>query len=322
MSFDNSTHLQNVLDTHKMSHVQAFVDKVKKKRTEIVDNINSKYSTSQRYNAFNSGSMAKHTATNIKFDMDVVIPFKHSAFATLEEMFDALYDFLNEMYGQEATVRKQKVSIGIEYPIEEGDEKPIQVDIVPGRELSDDDYRSTHDLNLYFNADHWGFKKGSRQKTNIQKQIDHISGRLNERKIIRLLKIWKKQNSKDYKSFMLELFCIKALDGRKSVSLWDDLKYTMEYIRDNVENESFHLYDPGNSANDIMSSMSNWDKASLKSEMTTILNNIELLPETYLPFYFRVNDKYVEAGKEEQQGFQKKEYNNNPSYPRTPQRFG
>lgn len=100
MSFDNSTHLQNVLDTHKMSHVQAFVDKVKKKRTEIVDNINSKYSTSQRYNAFNSGSMAKHTATNIKFDMDVVIPFKHSAFATLEEMFDALYDFLNEMYGQ------------------------------------------------------------------------------------------------------------------------------------------------------------------------------------------------------------------------------
>lgn len=318
MSFDNSAHLQSVLDTHKMSHIQSFVDKVKKKRNEIVDNINSHYSTSQRYHAFNSGSMAKHTATNIKFDMDVVIPFKHSAFSTLEEMFNDLYDFLYEEYGATATVRKQKVSIGIEYPVEEGDEKPIQVDIVPGRELSDDDYSTSHNLNLYFNADHWGFKKGSRQKTNIQKQIDHISGRHNERKIIRLLKIWKKQNSKDYKSFMLELFCIKALDGCDSGSLWDDLKHAMEYIRDNVESESFHLYDPGNSANDIMASLSTGDKASLKSDMMTLLNNIELFPETYLPFYFHVNEKYLG----EEQGFQKKEHNNNPSYPRTPQRFG
>lgn len=50
--------------------------------------------------------MAKHTATNIKFDMDVVEPFKHDAFDTLQNMFDDVYNTLTEKYG--SVVRKQK----------------------------------------------------------------------------------------------------------------------------------------------------------------------------------------------------------------------
>ena len=77
-------------------------------------------------------------------------------------MFDSVYNFLAEEYKNTGvTIRRQKVSIGVSFPIEEGDEKPVELDVVPGRELSDDDYLDSHDLNLCFNEDHWGFKKGT-----------------------------------------------------------------------------------------------------------------------------------------------------------------
>lgn len=241
MSIDRNKYLGEVLHTHKLRHIEKFVKKVKDKRDEIKEVMSEHYGE-KKYTAFNSGSMAKHTATNIKFDMDVVEPFKHDAFDTLQNMFDDVYHTLTKKYG--SVVRKQKVSIGLEFPKEDGDELPIQIDVVPGRELSDDDYTETKDLNLCFNEDLWGFKKGTCTKTNISKQIEHISGKNTERKVIRLLKIWKKHKDKDYKSFLLELITIKALNGKDSGGLWEDLKATMQYIRDNITKDSFHLYDP------------------------------------------------------------------------------
>lgn len=319
MSFDRNVHLNDVIESHKMSHIQTFVDKVKAKRDEIKDKLSEHYG-SDKYSSLNSGSMAKHTATNIKFDIDVVEPFKHSSFATLETMFNDVYNFLNGEYGEQATVRKQKVSIGIEFPKEAEDAEPIQIDIVPGRELNDDDYPDTHDLNLYFNEDHWGFKKGSRQKTNIYQQIEYIKGKADERKIIRLLKIWKKHHNKDYKSFMLELFCIKALESYTGKNeIWERLKYTMEYIRDNVEKETFYLTDPGNSSNNVLSTMDSFKRTSLKNEMVNMLSNIETNDSYFLPYYFPKNEKYI-VKKNEGYGITEKQ--GDVSYPRTPERFG
>ena len=315
MSFDKNKYLDEVLETHKMHHIQKFVDKVKAKREEIKHLI-ADYYGNKKYTAFNSGSIAKHTATNIKFDMDVVEPFKHDTFDTLQNMFDDVYNTLVEKYGD--VVRKQKVSIGLEFPKEEDDELPVQIDVVPGRELSDDDYYQTKDLNLCFNEDHWGFQKGSYTKTNISKQIEYISGKTSERRVIRLLKIWKKHKEKEYKSFLLELICIKALDGKKSVSLWDDLKTAMEYIRDNVAEDSFHLYDPGNGSNDVVAAMDSYKRQSLKNDMDIMLRNIETNEEVYLPFYFPKNEKY----EEKEDGYKQKEGFDGVSYPQNPQRFG
>ena len=284
MTFDKNKHLREVLDTHKMHHVQEFVDKVKNRREEIKVKMHDHYG-SDKYSSFGSGSFAKHTATNVKFDLDLVEPFKHSAFDTLQDMFDSVHDFLAEEYKDTGvTIRKQKVSIGVCFPIEEGDDKPVELDVVPGRELKDDDYPNSHDLNLCFNEDHWSFKKGTCQKTNIQKQISHIEGKTSERQIIRLLKIWKKQKSKKYKSFVIELAVIRALDGYKGeMELWSRLKYVMEYLRDNIADSSFHLYDPGNSNNDVMAAMADYDRQSFKTAMESMLNNIDSNPDLYLP---------------------------------------
>ena len=317
MSIDKNKYLNDVLQTHKLHHVQEFLDKVQAKREEVKKLMSEHYGNN-KYTAFNSGSIAKHTATNIKFDMDVVEPFKRDSFETLQAMFDDVYDTLVKEYGSNV-VRKQKVSVGLEFPKEAGDEHSIQIDVVPGRELSKGDYSKTKDLNLCFNEDHWGFKKGTYTKTNISKHIDHISGRTTERNVIRLLKIWKKHKEKDYKSFLLELISIKALDGKSSAGLWEDLKLTMEYIRDNITEDSFHLYDPGNSNNDVVAAMDSFKRQSLKSEMDTMLRNIESNEDVFLPFYFPKNEKYEEK---EDDGYKKKEGFCGVSYPKKPQRFG
>ncbi len=320
MSIDKNKHLREVLDTHKMHHVQDFVDKVKARREEVKSMMHDHYGN-DKYSSFCSGSFAKHTATNVKFDLDLVEPFKHSAFSTLQAMFDDVHDFLVEQYKDEGVeVRKQKVSIGLTFPQEDDDEKPVELDVVPGRELSDDDFTESHDLNLCFNEDHWGFTKGSSQKTNIQKQIDHIKGKTSEREIIRLLKIWKKQKGKKYKSFVIELAVIKALDGYDGDNgLWPRLKYAMEYIRDHITESNFHLYDPGNSNNDVVKSMSDFDRQSLKNDMSDILDTVEW-NEDSLEQFFKVNEKFQE--KDEDSGFGNKNGRSGYSMPHTSNRFG
>lgn len=320
MELNKNKHLNDALESHKMSHIRDFSNKVLERKSEIIQKLANHYATSQRYDAFTSGSMAKHTAINIKFDCDVVQPFKRKAFETLSEMFDDIFSFLEEEYGDVATVRKQKVSVGIKFPQEENDRNPICIDVVPGRELSEEDFLTTKALNLYYNEDVWGFKKGSYQKTNISAQIEHIKEKEQERQIIRLFKIWKNHLNKDYKSFLIELICIEAFKGYSgSTSLWDRLKFAMEYIRDHITDESFHLYDPGNSGNDLMASMEYYKKSALKTEMESMLNNIDQNAATYLPYYFPINDEFDPNNDD---GYKRKGSSETVSYPRSPQRFG
>ena len=51
MNFDKNIHLREVLDTHKMHHVQDFVDKVKNRREEIKAKMYDHYG-SEKYSSF------------------------------------------------------------------------------------------------------------------------------------------------------------------------------------------------------------------------------------------------------------------------------
>src|SRR5690606_16725566 len=128
MATDKQKHLEKVLETHRMSHINDLLDKYKQKREEVKEALEEKYKENI-YRHINSGSYAKHTAINIKFDLDIVTPFKRNSFSTLEEMFDDVYEFLKEKYENEATIRKQKVSIGIEFN-EDEDGHIIKIDVV------------------------------------------------------------------------------------------------------------------------------------------------------------------------------------------------
>ncbi|QIE59289.1 nucleotidyltransferase [Rasiella rasia] len=295
MSLNKQEYLSNVLETHRMKHIESVVKKFKDNRDEVKAALIEHY-TSNIYSPFDSGSFKKHTAINTKFDLDVVVPFKRNAFETLEGMFNDLYEFLDEKFSDVAYVRKQKVSVGIDF-FKDDDGDTVSLDMVPGRELNQDQYLDDKNLNLFVNGT-WGiFDNSTHIQTNIKAQIDHITAKENERKIIRLLKIWNNNDGKEYKSFLLELITIKAFEKEDiSGNLWEKLEKVMEYIKDNVTEDGFKLIDPGNSNNDLMDTLESWEKTNLSNRMETIIERINNNSDN-IKSYFPTNKDFEDDDK-------------------------
>jgi len=304
---DKTLHLDSVIKTHQITKEEQLLNKHKEKNKEIKESLEEKYG-SNIYSPFNSGSYAKNTAMNTKFDFDMVSPFKRNAFGsngTLKKMFEDVYDFLFEKYNSQATVRKQKVSVGIEFHSDDDDDI-VKIDVVPGRELNQDQYSVDENLNLYVYYKYGNYDVGSeRIKTNVKAQINNIKDRAtNEkdsiRKIIRLLKVWK--NSKyNYptKSFFLELITIKAFDNKDiSGNLWSKLEAVLQYIRDEVTKDSFSLKDPGNSSNDLIDTLTESERKTLSDDMKNMLERIEDNDEN-IKTYFPENVKFIEEDEDE-----------------------
>lgn len=323
MATDKNKHLDCVLNSHKISKEQELYDKHITKKDAVKEALEAKYG-SDLYSPFNSGSLAKNTAVNTKFDIDLVAPFKRNAFDTLEKMYSAVYDFLYEKYnGKGASVRKQKVSIGIEFNQDE-DGHVIKIDVVPGRELNQGQYKDDNKLNLYVYEQFGKIEKSSEHlRTNIEAQIANIRDRAtNEkdsiRKIIRLLKVWKIGKGNGPKSFFIELITIKAFDSNDITGgVWDKLKGVMEFIRDEVETVS--LPDPGNAGNDVADTLTDSEKTILRFDMKNMINRIEEDSDN-IKLYFKINEKHPceEEKKDSNQYSIKKEGVSSP----TSNRFG
>lgn len=287
MPTNKNEHLNCVLSSHKMRHIQSLVDKHKTKRDELKIALEKHYKSGM-YAPINSGSYAKHTAINIKFDLDIVAPFTHTQFASLKIMFEEVFHFFNFTYKPTDStlkkVRKQGVSIGLIFEDQEGD--ILDIDVVPGREVSIDDYPETKRLNLYVNRD------GQHSiQTNIEAQINHIKGKNAERECIRLLKIWKVQKGKRIKSFFIELITIRAFKNTDSIpsGIWNKLKMVMEYIKDYIE--IVRLVDPGNSNNVVSNTLTNEQKRQLARDMKVMLDAIDKDSDN-IKLYFKVNERF------------------------------
>lgn len=278
-----SDYLNSVLESYRMKHIEELINTYRTKRDEIKQFLNEQYG-SKIYDPFNSGSYKKHTAINTKFDLDLVVPFKHNAFSTLEKMFEDVLEKLTEKYKDETTVKKQGVSIGLTFD----EEDEINIDVVPARETSQDSFLEHEDLNLH-KTQNEGYLK-----TNIHAQIEHIKAKDNERKVIRLLKIWKACHQYKYKSFFIELLVIKAYEkSSPKGNLWEQFKIVLKYIIDNIQSENFTLKDPGNCNNDLASSLDDTKKTVLVSQLKSMLEQIEL-NEKQIEFYLPLNEKFAE----------------------------
>ena len=292
MATDKGKHLECVLESHKIKKEQDFLNKHIAKKNEIKEALQKEYS-SDMYDPFNTGSYAKHTAVNTKFDFDLIAPYKRNAFDTLKKMYEDVYDFLYAKYKGEATVRKQKVSIGIEFKAD-ADGDIVKVDVVPGRELKQDQYKEDENINLYVYSQYGSISAGSeRIKTNPKAQIANIKDHAEKdslRHNIKLLKVWKIQNNGTPKSFFLELITIKAFDTKDiSGNIWEQLKAVMEYIRDEVK--TIALPDPGNSNNNVADTLTDTEKMLLSNDMKYMIERIEQNGDN-IKLYFKVNEKH------------------------------
>ena len=129
MATDKNEHLQKVIDTHNINKVEN-LDKFIAKKNKVKNALNEKFSDNKASNCIDSGSYAKKTAINTKFDIDCCIPFKkkekedEKGYSSLKDMFDDVYKYLKNEYTEDDDditkddVRKQKVSIGLKFNID------------------------------------------------------------------------------------------------------------------------------------------------------------------------------------------------------------
>ena len=68
---DKNLHLDSVITTHQITKEEQLLNKHKDKNKEVKEALEKKYE-SNIYSPFNSGSYAKNTAMNTKFDFDMV----------------------------------------------------------------------------------------------------------------------------------------------------------------------------------------------------------------------------------------------------------
>lgn len=292
MATDKNKHLDCVLSSHKVSKEQKLLDKYITKRNEVKEALEEKYGT-DLYPPFNSGSYAKNTAVNKRFDFDLMAPFKRDAFETLKKMYTDVYDFLYEKYRDTATVKKQKVSIGLDF-FADADGDVIKIDVVPGRELNQNQYPEDDKLNLYVYSQFGKIESGSdRLRSNVKAQIQNIrdnAEKASVRQITRLLKVWKINKGSGPKSFFLELVTIKAFDKKNITGeIWDKLKAVMEFIRDEVKTVT--LPDPGNGGNEVADTLTDFDKGVLSDDMKYMIERIEENSDN-IKSYYPVNDKF------------------------------
>lgn len=308
MATDKQKHLEKVLQTNDISKHQS-IDKFVSKKNDIKNALNQKFSKEKASNSIDSGSYAKYTAINKKFDIDCCIPFlkkepntDQNGFEKLEEMFEAVYNYFKNEYEDEdlVEVRKQRVSIGLLFKI---DGEDFNMDVVPGRERpSNSVYNDANtDLSLYINSRSIKEEeKGSTKvKTNIKKHVGLLQGeeRKHERKVAKLLKVWKterkvQKGGKLIKSFMMELYTKESFDNNSDkipFGLWEKVKMVMNHIIDNIETNN--LVDPANSSNIISDAMSNSAKSSTKSDMKKAIKEIDEDSDK-IKEYFPINEDY------------------------------
>jgi hypothetical protein len=310
MATDKQKHLEKVLETNDISKHQS-IDKFVAKKNEVKNALNQKFSKEKASNSIDSGSYAKYTAINKKFDIDCCIPFlkkepntDQNGFETLEDMFNTVYDYFKNEYEDDdlTDVRKQRVSIGLIFDI---DGEEFNMDVVPGRERPNNSvYNDTNtDLSLYINkrSSKEEEKGSTKVKTNIKKHIGLLQGeeRKHERKVAKLLKVWKterkvQKGGKLIKSFMMELYTKESFDNNSDNipnGLWEKVKMVMNHIIDNIETSN--LVDPANSSNVISDAMSDSAKSSTKSDMKKTIKEIDEDSDK-IKEYFPINEDYNE----------------------------
>lgn len=326
MATDKNVHLQKVLDTHDINKVEN-LSKYLEKRNSVKNALASKFTKEKAGNPIDSGSYAKRTSINTKFDIDCCIPFlkktnkEEEGFSSLKDMFKKVYKYLKNEYSKDdpdlkkENVRKQKVSVGLKFIFEDGDE--FELDVVPGRERPNHgDYNLNNtDLSLHIHPSERSKKEADENKktikTNIKKHINLLSGseRTHERKVTRLLKVWKtekkkKDGGKLIKSFMMELYTKEAFDNADSIpnGLWEKTKLVMQYTIDNIETKD--LFDPANSNNKITDAMSDSAKKDTKKAMKNTIDEIEADSDK-IKVHFPTNEKY-DTDKDEKSDSNKK----------------
>jgi len=241
-SQDLTTGQENMLLAHK-KEVTEFL------RAEFGDDPVIKY----------AGSHEKGTMIQDNFDLDIVCYFSSGDSRSLKDIREDVANHLRTKYELQSKASAERI-------MNLKDDKTPQgyhIDVVPGRFIED-----TKDVFL-----HVAYGDKERMQTNLKTHIDYIvnSGCV---PVIRLVKIWSNRNNVNIKTFVLELFIVKILNGSQNKdNLKESFVTIMEALKDRFE--SIQLDDPANTNNIVSRLVNASDKAMVVQAAKNAFAKIE-----------------------------------------------
>lgn len=200
------------------------------------------------------GSIAKGTSI-YGSDIDIQLQFKKD-FGTLADVYYSVSDFIYDEFkdGQLESVREQRHSIGLEFKIKE---ETRRIDIVPTRQIENDN----NDTCLFVNKTGF-FERPTYKKTNSLKQLTALAFNYREKRIVKLLKVWKTENNLNIKSIHLEWLAKKAFQEKKvAQNIEKALSDVVHFIASNIE--YLRIVDTANSNNIISNTLTVEEKSTI-----------------------------------------------------------
>lgn len=219
-------------------------------------------------------------------DIDIQVAFKQNS-GSIADVYEMVSEFCTEDYKDNSlkNVRSQKHSLGLSFKVAD---KNRRIDVVPLRQVNN----GTGDTYLFVGNSNF-FGSPTYKKTNPKKQLTAFKFTLKQKQIIKLLKVWKIDNSISIKSIYLEYLVHNAFNRKKMPAAIDKCLFeVIKFIGENIT--TLRFVDPGNSNNIISNSLTRLQKVNIQNYCFEMLDNINK-DERNIIDYFNIN--YLEFDK-------------------------
>ncbi|WP_339885612.1 hypothetical protein [Polaribacter vadi] len=279
--FHSSEYLKGILKDEHLKADSKFYNNVLKYRKKVKEKLSNKFNAGLVNSPEDAGSFHKRTAIGSNYDLDIILPFHKNYYPTLENMYNDVFETIEESFSSNAKITKQKKSIGITFYSQ--DEEDIHFDIVPGREINNYDLEKK--LNLYINPN-WAWQKGSSAKSKVGIDKDLMVNKPKARRIVKLLKIYRDRNQLELPTTIIDQCVVAALsDENYGINKSDknNLMNSMLFIAKNIKNEK--IIDLSNSNNNLSSKLTDTQKFDIASFLIKDVNRIKQEPN-YLKVIF------------------------------------
>ncbi len=179
------------------------------------------------------GSTERGTDVAFKYDIDLLVPFKHGFKTDPKGLKNAVFQSLKEKFDDppHTIVRDQRVSVGL---IRTRNGQQLRIDVVPGMEREPKSYDDigTNEEKKYLVL--YDREANVERTTNVYRHSRLIKeNALNYRDVVRLLKAWRnKETSIKIGSFALELLVYRAATAKgapKTGAIDDLLHFTLAH---------------------------------------------------------------------------------------------
>lgn len=223
------------------------------------------------------GSTENGTALKESFDIDIYFPFKANSFSSIDEMYEALFDFLKNNYSENGftELRRQGKSIGVLFTIHG---KEYKIDIVPYKVSSNAKENTTGYLCVTKDSI---YEKSSYVKTDIKK-LKSIKLSPTQQKIFVLLKNWKKKNNIPLKSYLLQRLIVKAYAKNRHKIPRDISKKTIMILNFIAESILRINIKGAENTNNILTDMPESNKKKIKDACIKIIKDYEYQPNSLI----------------------------------------